>query len=59
MGKIRNAYKICVGISEGKIQLRGHGLDHRIKLKWILEKSGGRVWSGFIWFRIGTSGGLL
>jgi hypothetical protein len=28
-------------------------------LKWILERSGGFVWIGLIWLRIGTSGGLL
>jgi hypothetical protein len=27
-----------------------------IVLKWILERQGGVVWSGLIWFRIGTSG---
>jgi hypothetical protein len=28
-------------------------------LKWILERQDGMVWIGLIWFRIGTSGGLL
>jgi hypothetical protein len=31
----------------------------RIKLRWMLQKQDGRVWSGFIWLRIGTGGGLL
>jgi hypothetical protein len=31
----------------------------RIILKWILRKSGERVWTGFMWLRIGTVGGLL
>jgi hypothetical protein len=28
-------------------------------LKWILERQDEMVWTGSIWFRIGTSGGLL
>jgi hypothetical protein len=28
-------------------------------LKWILERQDEIVWSGLIWLRIGTSGGLL
>jgi hypothetical protein len=28
-------------------------------IRWILEKQDGKVWSGYIWLRIGTSGGLL
>jgi hypothetical protein len=35
------------------------GVDRRIILEWILGKQGGKVWTGFIWIRIGTSGGLL
>jgi hypothetical protein len=31
------------------------GVDRKIILEWIL----GRVWTRFIWLRIGTSGGLL
>jgi hypothetical protein len=27
--------------------------------KWILERYDGLVWSALIWFRLGTSGGLL
>jgi hypothetical protein len=29
------------------------------ELKRILKKWDGRLWTGFIWLRIGTSGGLL
>jgi hypothetical protein len=28
-------------------------------LRWILERYDGVVWTGFIWLRIRTSGGLL
>jgi hypothetical protein len=34
-------------------------LDGRIILKWILKKWDGEAWTGLIWLRIGTGGGLL
>jgi hypothetical protein len=33
-------------------------VDGRL-LRWILGTYGGVVWTGFIWLRIWTSGGLL
>jgi hypothetical protein len=35
------------------------GVYGRIILEWILEKYSGKVWTGFIWHRIWTSGGFL
>jgi hypothetical protein len=35
------------------------GIGGRIILEWVLGKYGWRVWTGCIWLRIGTSGGLL
>jgi hypothetical protein len=35
------------------------GVDRKIILEWILGKQVGKVWTGSIWLRIGTSGGLL
>jgi hypothetical protein len=35
------------------------GVVGMIMLQWILGKHGRKVWTGFIWLRIGTSGGLL
>jgi hypothetical protein len=34
-------------------------IEWRIILRWIFRKFDVGVWSGFIWFRIGTGGGLL
>jgi hypothetical protein len=30
-----------------------------ILLKGILKKDNGRLWTGFIWLRIGNTGGML
>jgi hypothetical protein len=34
-------------------------VDGEMILEWLLEKYGRRMWTGCIWFRIGTSGGML
>jgi hypothetical protein len=34
-------------------------MDGRIVLEWILGKYGGKVWTEFIWLRIGSIGGVL
>ena len=39
--------------------LEGTGVDGKIILKWIFEKLDVRVWTGSIWLRIRTGGGLL
>jgi len=44
---------------KGKYHSEDLGVDGREILQWILGKQGGKVWTGCIWFRIGTSGGLL
>jgi len=35
------------------------GVDGKIILEWILRKRGGDVWTGFMWLKVGTSGGCL
>jgi hypothetical protein len=35
------------------------GLDGRIILEWVSDKYGGKLWTVFMWFMIGTIGGLL
>jgi hypothetical protein len=42
-----------------KYHLEDLDIDGRIGLDWILRSLLGGVWSGFIWLRIGTVGGLL
>jgi hypothetical protein len=45
----RTAYRILVGKPEGVWTV----------LKWILDRRDWVVWTGLIWLRIGTSGGLF
>jgi hypothetical protein len=60
MGEMRNAYNFFFLKSlEGRNLLEGIGVDGRVILKLVLKKLGGRVWTGFIWLRLGTSGGIL
>jgi hypothetical protein len=57
-GEKRNACRILVGKPEGRRPLG------RPRCRWVdnikidLRKDG-MVWTGSMWFRIGTSGGLL
>jgi hypothetical protein len=44
---------------KGRTYSENLGVDERIVLEWILEKYGMKLWTGFIWLWIGTSGGLL
>jgi hypothetical protein len=48
-----------MGNVKGRDHLLDLGMDGRILLECILLKYGGKVWTGCIWLRIGTSGGLL
>jgi hypothetical protein len=58
MGEIRNTYKILVGEPEGRCLSEVVGVGGRLILEWVLGKLGLGVWTRFIWFRIGTGGGL-
>jgi hypothetical protein len=44
---------------KGRIYSEDPDIAVRIILEWILRKHGRRVWTGFIWLRIGTSGRFL
>jgi hypothetical protein len=48
-----------LGSMKGRDHLEGPDIDGRTILKWILGKEFWRVWTGFIWFRIGIGGGGL
>jgi hypothetical protein len=43
----------------GFFDLEDPGVDGRIILKLTCERLDGGAWTGSIWLRIGTSGGLL
>jgi hypothetical protein len=60
-GEKRNVYRILVGKPEGRRPLgrpRRRWVDN---IKIDLRETGwdGMVWTGSIWLRIGTDGGLL
>jgi hypothetical protein len=52
----RNADNILVGKPEGKRTFARPGVDGKIIFKWILEKYGGVVWTGFFWLGIDIIG---
>jgi len=43
----------------GKNRLEDLGIGRMIILELILGQWNGKLWTGFFWFRIGTSVGLL
>ena len=44
---------------EEKYHLKDTGVDGRIILKWIFRKWDVRAWTGSMYLRLGTGGGLL
>jgi hypothetical protein len=57
-GKIRYTYKILVRKTEGKKQLGNNGIDWKDNMEMGLTNLLMTMWTGFIWFRIGSSGSL-
>jgi hypothetical protein len=58
-GKIRYTYKILVRKTEAKKHLGNNGIDWKDNMKMDLTNLLVRMWTGFIWFRIGSSDSLL
>jgi hypothetical protein len=59
MGEMRNVYVTLVGSLKGRDHAEDLGVDGKIILEFILGKQGGKVFTGFIWPWIGTSGRLF
>jgi len=54
----------CIKLSwpknlKGRDHLQDLVKERRMVLEWFLDKQVRKVWTGFIWLRVGTSGGLL
>jgi hypothetical protein len=59
MGEKRNAYRLLVGMPEGRRPLgrpRRRWLDN---IRMDLQKWNAVMWIGLVWLRIGTGGELL
>jgi hypothetical protein len=54
----RGSWRFFVGRPE-RDHLEDLGVDGRIVIKCIFKKYYGEAWTGLIWFRLGTGGGLL
>jgi hypothetical protein len=59
MGEMRNESRFWPENLNGRDHAEEIGIDRKIILEWILREYGGKVWTGCISFKIGTSGGLL
>jgi hypothetical protein len=58
-GEKRNVYRVLARKPEIKKPLGRPGVGWRVILKWFLEKQDLVVWTGLIWPRMVTCGGLL
>ena len=54
----RNAWRVLGGELKERDYMGDFDIDGRI-LNWIDKKQDGSVWTGLLWLRIGTGGGLL
>ena len=59
MQERRGVYKVLVEKREGKRALENPGVDGMIILIHIFRKWNWGAWTGLLWLRIGTGGGLL
>jgi hypothetical protein len=58
-GGKRDVCGVLMGEPKGKNPLVKPRRRWEDNIKMILEKQDGVLWTGFIWLRTGTSGGLL
>jgi hypothetical protein len=58
-GETRNAYKILVGKPEEKSPLGTSRHKWEDNVRMDLREIGEKVWNGYVWFRIESSGELL
>jgi hypothetical protein len=59
MGEIKMRKIFWLEYLKGREHSESLDVDRRIILEWIFGNYGGKVWTGCIWLRIQTSGGLL
>jgi hypothetical protein len=59
MGEWRGVYRVLVGKPEGKRPLGRPRRRWEDNIKIYFQEVGKGTWTGFIWFRTGTGGGLL
>jgi hypothetical protein len=59
MGEGRDAYRILVRRPEGRRPLDRPRRRWEDNIKMDLQEAGWGAWTGLIWLRIGTGGGLL
>jgi hypothetical protein len=59
MGEEKEVYKVLVEKPEERDHLEDQGVDGSMGSEWIMGRVAWGVYSGYIWVRIGTGGGLL
>jgi len=59
MGERRGVYRVWWGNLKERDDLGDRGIDGRIILKWIFTTWDVGAWTGLIWLRKWTGGGLL
>jgi hypothetical protein len=59
MGEGRGAYRVLVGRPEVRRPLERPRRRWEDSIKMDLQEVGWGAWTGLIWLRIGTGGGLL
>jgi hypothetical protein len=59
MGEMRNHTKFWSENLTGRGHSEDLGVDGKIISEWILGKQNRKLWTEFIWVRLGTNGGLF